>query len=134
MAKVRTLPAFTPDQRNRAHALLAAKVAYMMGRKFEEGDWAEVYCKAKGIPVKGWSNLNIDIMHDGLGVEHKMLCYRSDVDLAEAFGQTFMHPAATRSIRVPATSVRADEAMREIFQQYAALIHQRTRKVRESAP
>ena len=133
MAKVQTLPAFKPDQRTRAHALLAAKVAYMMGRKFEEGDWAEVYCKAKGIPVKGCSNLNIDIMHDGLGVEHKMLCYRSDADLAEAFGQTFMHPAATRSIRVPATSVAADDAMREIFQQYAALIQQRTKKVRETA-
>ena len=134
MAKVETLPAFKPDQRTRAHALLAAKVAYMMGRKFEEGDWAEVYCKAKGIPVQGWSNLNIDIMHNGLGVEHKMLCYRSDADLAEAFGQTFMHPAATRSIRVPATTVAADKAMREIFQQYAALIHQRTKKVRETAP
>lgn len=123
-----------PRQRIRVHALLAAKVAYMMGRKFEEGDWAEVYCKAKGIPVRGWSNLNIDIMHEGLGVEHKMLCYRSDADLAEAFGQTFMHPAATRSIRVPPTNISAEKAMREIFQQYAALIQQRTKKVRETAP
>ncbi|MGA9778312.1 MAG: hypothetical protein ACLPRE_13850 [Limisphaerales bacterium] len=134
MAKVQTLPAFTLDQRTRAHALLAAKVAYMMGRKFEEGDWAEVYCKAKGIPVRGWSNLNIDLMHEGLGVEHKMLCYRSDADLAEAFGQTLMHPAATRSIRVPPTNVAADKAMRDIFQQYAALIQQRTNKVSETAP
>src|SRR5436309_1575427 len=109
MAKVRTLPTFTPEQRIKAHALLAAKVAYMMGRKFEEGDWAEIYCKAKGIPLKGWSNLNIDIIHEGLGVEHKMLCYRSNTDLAEACGQTMMHPAATRSIRVPPTSVSADE-------------------------
>ncbi len=124
----------SPNPFVEAHALLAAKVAYMMGRKFEEGDWAEVYCKAKGIPVRGWSNLKIDIMDDGLGVEHKMLCYRSDADLAEAFGQTIMHPAATRSIRVPPTDVDANEAMREIFQQYAALIRQRTDKVRETTP
>jgi hypothetical protein len=63
-----------------------------------------------------------------------MLCYRSDTDLAEAFGQTLMHPAATRSIRVPQTDVPADKAMLEIFQQYAALIQQRTKKVRETAP
>jgi hypothetical protein len=133
MVKVNTLPAFTLGQKTKAHALLAAKVAYMMGRKFEEGDWAEVYCKAKDIPVKRWSNLNIDIMHEGLGVEHKMLCYRSDVDLGEAFGQTMMHPAATRAIRVPPTNVDPDKAMREIFQQYAALIQQRSEKVRETA-
>ena len=42
----------------------------MMGRKLEEGDWAEVYCRAKGLPNQGWSNLNIDVMHEGLGVEH----------------------------------------------------------------
>jgi hypothetical protein len=34
----------------------------MMGRKLEEGDWAEVYCRANGIPKKGWSNLKLDIM------------------------------------------------------------------------
>ena len=45
----------------------------MMGRKFEEGDWAAVYCTAKNIPNRGWSNLNIDVIYNGLGVEHKML-------------------------------------------------------------
>ena len=44
----------------------------MMGRKFEEGDWADVYCTAKNIPNRGWSNLNIDVIYNGLGVEHKM--------------------------------------------------------------
>jgi hypothetical protein len=134
MAKSRTLAAFTSEERGRAYALLAAKVAYMMGRKFEEGDWAEVYCKAKGMPQRGWSNLNIDVMHKGLGVEHKMLCYRSNTSLAEAFGQTLMHPAATRSIRVPATDVDANTAMRSIFRQYARLIWQRAEKVRETNP
>lgn len=106
----------------------------MMGRKLEEGDWAEVYCRAKGLPNQGWSNLNIDVMHEGLGVEHKMLCYRSDANIARACGETFMHPAATRSIRIPTGRVSADRAMRDILQQYAELIDQRTTKVLQAAP
>jgi hypothetical protein len=114
--------------------LLAAKVARMMGRKLEEGDWADVYCRAKGIPNRGWSNLNIDVMHQGLGVEHKMLCYRSNADIAQACGETFMHPAATRAIRIPEGRVSASRAMRDILRQYAQLIEQRKRKVLEEAP
>lgn len=57
-----TLAAFTPEQRDSVHSLLAAKVARMMGRKLEEGDWSEVYCRAKEIPHRGWSNLSIDVM------------------------------------------------------------------------
>jgi hypothetical protein len=45
-----------------------------------------------------------------------------------------MHPAATRSIRVPTGKVSAERAMREIMRQYAELIEQRTQKVREQAP
>ncbi len=133
MRRPKTLAAFTPDEKGKVHSLLAIKVAYMMGRKFEEGDWAEVYCRAKGFPLAGWSNLNIDVMHDLLGVEHKMICYRSNADLREACGQTFMHPAATRSIRIPSTDVDSDVAMQDIFEQYAALIRQRTEKVRAQA-
>jgi hypothetical protein len=129
-----TLSAFTPGQRDTAHRLLAAKVARMMGRKLEEADWADVYCRAKHIPTRGWSNLNIDVMHEGLGVEHKMLCYRSTANIAQACGETFMHPAATRSIRVPSGKVSAERAMREILRQYAELIEQRTQKVQGQAP
>jgi hypothetical protein len=94
----------------------------MMGRKMEEGDWAEIYCRAKNIPLSGWSNLNLDIMHDGLGIEHKMLCYRSKPDLAVAAGTRLMHPSATRSFRMPASSVDPNQAMREVLIQYAELI------------
>jgi len=73
-------------------------------------------------------------MHEGLGVEHKMLCYRSNTNIAQACGETLMHPAATRSIRVPAGKVSAARAMREILGQYAELIEQRTQKVRDQAP
>ncbi len=84
MRRPKTLPAFSLEEREQAHKLLATHVAYMMGRKLEEGDWAEVYCRAKGIPSKGWSNLKLDIMHKGLGIEQKMMCYRSHINLADA--------------------------------------------------
>ena len=86
MTNVKTLPAFTKEEYHNAHILLASRVATMLGRKLEEGDWAEVYCKAKNIPIQGWSNLSIDILHKGLGVEHKMLCKPSD--------KTHTHPIA----------------------------------------
>jgi len=129
-----TLAAFTPEQFDTAHRLLAAKVAHMMGRKLEEGDWAEVYCRAKGLPNRGWSNLNVDVVHAGLGVEHKMLCYRSDTNIARACGEALMHPAATRAIRIPAGRISAERAMHEVLRQYTELIQRRTDKVRESAP
>ena len=72
-------------------------------------------------------------MHDLLGVEHKMLCYRSNADIREICGQSLMHPAATRSIRIPSIEVDPNEAMRDIFAQYAELIRQRTEKVRSKA-
>jgi hypothetical protein len=133
MNRPKTLPAFTPDERREAHKLLATKVAFMMGRKLEEGDWAGVYCEAKNIPNQGWSNLQIDVMHGSLGVEHKMLCYRSHVNLAEACGRTLMHPSATRSIRVPPRDTDPDEAMRKVLTQYADLIETRGAKVQEQS-
>jgi hypothetical protein len=129
--KPKTLQAFTADERDRVHTLLGIKVAHMMGRKFEEGDWAAIYCKAKNIPNMGWSNLNIDIMHKNLGVEHKMLCVRSKPDLASVCGLTCMHPSATRSIRVPSTDTDPNEAMEDILTQYADLIAARRAKVEE---
>ena len=83
MISPKTLPAFSPDERSVAHTLLASRVASMMGRKFEEGDWAAVYHGAKGIPDQGWSNLNVDVMYNGLGIEHKMLCVQSNKSLRE---------------------------------------------------
>ena len=120
-----TLPCLTPEQLARAHRYLASQVATMMGRKFEEGDWCRVYCSAKGIPHTGWSNLSIDVMHGNLGVEHKMLCVRSDQGIRAACGTTMMHPAGTRSIRIPAEQ-NATLAAQDVLRQYAELIGTRT--------
>jgi hypothetical protein len=130
----RTLRAFSEAEFASAHRFLASRVATMMGRKFEEGDWSYVYCSAKGIPDEGWSNLHIDVMHESLGVEQKMLCVKSDKSIREYCGTRLMHPSATRSIRVPSTEGDPTVAARDLVQQYADLIEERRQRVAENAP
>lgn len=131
-----TLQAFTDEEAKQAKLFLATQVASMMGRKLEEGDWTRVYCQAKGIPEVGWSNLHIDIIHNGLGLEIKMLRIGqvSRGSIKSVCGTTLMHPAATRSIRIKNIDADANEVMRDVFAQYAELVRQRTAKVQESAP
>ena len=128
-----TLQAFSLAERRRIKVLLAGKVATMMGRKFEEGDWSEVYCEAKDIPDSGWSNLHIDVDHMGLGVEFKMLRVTklNGKPIKSVCGTTLMHPAATRSIRIEDIEADANEVMVDVFRQYSALIEGRTERVRE---
>lgn len=105
----------------------------MMGRKLEEDDWSAVYCTAKGIPRQGWSNLNLDIMHGSLGVEHKMIKRPSDRSLMSCCGEGIMHPAATRSIRIPPKEDDPNKVMRDVLKQYADVIEQRREKVQSQA-
>lgn len=128
-----TLQAFNDEQKVLAKRLLATCVAQMMGRKFEEGDWGSVYCQAKNIPEQAWSNLHIDVMHNGLGVEHKMICVGEGKALMTVAGTTLMHPSATRSIRIDSTDVEPDVAMRDVLGQYGSLIEQRTQRVCENS-
>ncbi|HXF67825.1 MAG TPA: hypothetical protein VNK67_14160 [Burkholderiales bacterium] len=130
------LRAFSEDEAKRAKLFLATQVTSMMGRKLEEGDWSKVYCQAKGIPQAGWSNLHIDVIHNGLGLEMKLLriAQLGSKPLKSVCGTTLMHPAATRSIRIDNVSLPANEVMRDVFAQYADLIRLRTQKVQESAP
>lgn len=124
-----TLQSFTPDEKDILKKILATKVASMMGRKFEEDDWSSCYCRAKGLPAQQWSNLNIDIMCNGLGVEHKMLCVNPKRSLLEYAGTSLMHPSATRSIRISSTDVEPNSAMVDIFSQYNDLIELRKQTV-----
>lgn len=133
MHRPKILPAFTKGEFETVQQLLALTVLKMMGRKMEEGDWCDIYCKAKGIPPTGWSNLKIDVMHGLLGVEHKMLCWKSDKDIREACGTTPMHPSLTRSIRVPPPTTDPDAAMADILTQYGDLVEQRQKKVIETS-
>ena len=131
-----TLPAFTPQELTRAKRLLAGQVATMMGRKLEEGDWSRVYCRAKDIPELPWSNVHIDVNHNGLGVEMKLLRPSAvrEGALQSVCGQRLMHPSATRSIRIDNLESPAQDVMEDVFRQYAALIAQRRATVRANAP
>lgn len=124
----KTLKVFTDGEKNIANNILSAKVSTMLGRKMEEGDWDFVYCNAKKIPESDWSNLNIDINHDGLGVEHKMLRVTKSGSILNECGTTKMHPSGTRSIRIP-DCTDPNEAMVNILNQYNDLIETRTRSV-----
>jgi hypothetical protein len=127
------LQAFTKPQFELAKLYLATQVTTMMGRKLEEGDWSSVYCKAKGIPDGGWSNLNIDVNHKGLGLELKVLriAQLNGRALKNVCGTTLMHPSATRSIRIDDVNQDANVVMNSVLQQYAELIELRTQKVRQ---
>ena len=130
------LKAFSKNEYKKAKIYLATQVAHMMGRKLEEDDWNKVYCMAKGIPYTGWSNLHIDVIHQGLGVEQKILRVSGlrGRAIKSVCGTTMMHPAATRSIRIDNNKRPANDVMRDIFRQYSDLIDIRTKKVREQAP
>jgi hypothetical protein len=132
MPEVCTLPVFSEEQLKLAKELLAARVATMLGRKMEEDDWSFVYCNAKRIPETGWSNLNIDVAYQGLGVEHKMLKDSRAGSLLNLCGTRPMHPAGTRSIR-PNLDSAADEAAKDVLEQYGELIESRTARVRETS-
>jgi len=126
-----TLQAFNAEEKGRAHFHLASRVVYMMGRKFEEDDWASVYCAAKQIPKRGWSNLSLDVMHGSLGVEHKMLRAPAEKPLLEFCGTRQMHPAATRSIRIGSVDGDANETMTDVLTQYGQFIDERRKKLEE---
>lgn len=134
MTRSRTVAAFTDAESRKAKLLLAAKVASMMGRKMEEDDWTSVYCRAKGIPESSWSNLNVDVMHRGLGVEHKLLRCSGlgERSIMDVCGTTKMHPAATRSIRIADVGAPADVVATEVLKQYNSLIDARSDVVRET--
>ena len=132
----KALPAFRIHEQRSVKLTLAARVASMMGRKMEEDDWTSVYCYAKGIPDSGWSNLNIDVAHNGLGVEHKLLrCAQlRERPIKAVCGTRLMHPAATRSIRIDSISAPAEAVKEEVFNQYNELIEERTSFVKRDSP
>ena len=122
-----TLPAeLSQAEKERVKRLLASKVVGMFGRKLEEADWTEVYCKARGIPNQGWSNLKLDVMVPGLGLEIKMLGVK-DVPIVNQCGTSLMHPSATRSISLPTGD--AHSAMEQVLTEYSELLESRRRSV-----
>lgn len=119
-----TLPAFTPEELQKAKVLLAARVAYMMGRKLEEADWAHVYCKARGLDHLGWSNLHADVTIPGLSLEHKMMRCSESEAIKNHCGTRKMHPALTRRVSLPDIE-DPDEAMRLVIANYQKVLDER---------
>jgi hypothetical protein len=132
MSGTRTLKVFTDDQLDLLQKLLATKVVHMGGRKFEEGDWNEIYCDALGIPPLGWSNLNIDAVNGNIGVEQKQVCVKSKIDdIRKTCGTSMMHPSLTRSIRIEGnTSNDPNATMADVFRQYDELMEERKAFIR----
>ncbi len=118
------LPAFTKDELAKAHRLLAAKVAYMMGRKFEEGDWTQIYCRSKGYGIPDWSNLNVDVELPGLAIEQKMLKRVDSQPISQWCGTWLMHPSLTRQISLPVGN-DPNDAMRKVIGDYEHVLHSR---------
>lgn len=126
------LPVFENAELTRLKLLLASRVTSIMSRTFEATDWSWVYRNSKGIPDTGCNDLSIDVLHEGLGVEHKMLCVRSGRPIKDCCGTTLMHPAATRSIRIP-DEEDPTAAAQNVLRQYGELIERRLERVRESS-
>ena len=131
-----TLRSLSIQQENDLKRQLAGKVASMMGRKFEEGDWTDVYCSVKHIPDFGWSNLNIDINWQGLGIEFKMLKVpvKENETILKFCGTTQMHPSLTRSIRIEDIYLDPDVVMQDVLSQYGQFIDTHTDNVRSEDP
>lgn len=115
-------------EKEKIKRLLASKVVGMFGRKLEEADWTEVYCKARGIPNQSWSNLKLDVMVPGFGLEIKMLGVK-DVPIVNQCGTSLMHPSATRSISLPTGN--AQSAMRQVLTEYSELLEKRRKSVED---
>lgn len=131
-----TVAAFTDTEHQRAYKLLASKVATMGGRKLEEDDWNSVYLQTKRFPESGWSNTDLDINHEGLGVESKLLKSTRKGGVSSYFGDTIMHPAGTRAVDTPEYGFGngdADEAAHFMVQEYADYIRRRQNEVRENS-
>lgn|GEM_PF-2216245 len=98
--------------------------------KLEEDHWSTIYCKVKGIPKPGWSNLLFhDINHAGLGIESKLLRRRNPFD---DVGNSLMHPAATRRIEFD-PSRPAEECKDEILTQWGTHIREFEERVRQTS-
>ena len=115
----RYLRPFTPTQLETARIEVNHLARHLQGRKLEEGDWTEAYCRVKGVAYGGWSNLPFrDFLYGGVGVEFKLLMRdhpKGDI------GRSLMHPAATRTIDFSERDP-AEKAMREVLNQWAQQI------------
>lgn len=124
------LTAFDTDEMAAVAIAMNKLVRQLQGRKLEEGDWTDLYCRIKGAPAHGWSNMPFrDYLHDGVGVEFKLM---KKANPSSCMGRSIMHPAATRTIQFR-DDADPNEAMEQVLGQWAAAIDAFERRVRATS-
>lgn len=128
---MRYVRAFTDKEALVVQAEIEQLVRALQGRKLEEGDWTELYCRVKGAPCGNWSNLPFrDFLYGGVGVEFKLL---KRVSPSQDFGKSLMHPAATRTIDFNEKDP-PEKAMTDVFRQWNRTITEFEERVRKTSP
>jgi hypothetical protein len=135
MPGVRAVQAFTEGEAEAVQAMLTALVRVLRavpgGGKLEEDYWSHIYHAARKAPMSGWSNLPMrDFVHEGLGVEMKLLRRRAP---SSAQGKRLMHPSATRRIQFD-PSEPAATCMTKVLEQFGREIADFRRRVHETVP
>ena len=115
--------AFTSDEVAQVQSMLETLVRSLRivpgGGNIEEGYWSYIYHIMRKAPVPSWSNLPMrDFLHNGLGVEMKLLQKKSPIAMQ---GQRIMHPSATRTLLFDPT-FDAETCKVQILEQFGARI------------
>lgn len=125
------LTPFTASERKRAEREVNRLAVSLQGRKVEEGDWTELYCRVKNAPYSGWSNMPFrDYIHNGVGVEFKLLARDNPIG---DVGRSLMHPSATRTISFDPNG-SAEAAKQDVLTQWADQIREFEARIRASSP
>jgi hypothetical protein len=117
----RYIKPFSKSETQKAVDEIRSLAISLQGRKLEEGDWTNVYCKVRGVAPLNWSNLPFrDYIHNGVGVEFKLLQRKNPI---ADVGRSLMHPSATRTISFDENE-SAEVAKRKVLTQWSEQIHQ----------
>lgn len=124
------LVAFSAEEAALVAVEMDKLVRSLQGRKVEEGDWTDLYCKVKNAPNHGWSNLPFkDYYYNGVGIEFKIMMKDAP---SNCIGRSIMHPSATRKIAFDPNEPAAD-AMAKVLTQWGAAIDGFEKRVKSTS-
>lgn len=127
------IQAFTKDEEARVQSMLETLVRCLRivpgGGKMEEGYWSYIYHTLRNARVPAWSNLPMrDYLHNGLGVEMKLLQRRSPLNTSR---HRIMHPSATRTLLFD-SSLDAETCKVQILEQFGTRIKDFRKRVAQT--
>ena len=125
--------AFTKDEEALVQTMLETLVRSLRvvpgGGKMEEGYWNYIYHTIRNAPISTWSNLPMrDFLHNGLGVEMKLLQRRSPL---KAPGRRIMHPSVTRTLLFD-SALDAETCKVQILEQFGTRIADFRRRIAQT--